>query len=676
MPRASKAEIQTEHDLSSARVEVEELRAKVEYHNHRYHVLDAPEVSDADYDALMKRLADLEQRFPELLTPDSPTQRVGGAPSALFSPVAHSSRLLSLDNAFDFDELAAWHNRASRGLGHDPTFVCEPKIDGLSIMIAYEKGSLVRGATRGDGVIGEDVTANVRTIRAVPQRLRISKPPGWLEVRGEVFLKLKDFEAVNAELAEAGRPLFANPRNCAAGTLRQKDPAATARRPLSIYFHGLVRADGLRLRSHHELLDYLTQAGLRVHPDARAAADLEEVKAYCTQLGERRHDLDHEIDGVVVKIDPVADQDDLGATSKAPRWAIAYKFPPEERTTKLNDIRVNVGRTGAVTPYAILEPVFVGGVTVSQATLHNPDEIARKDLLIGDTVVIRRAGDVIPEVVAPIPSLRTGAERKFVMPSNCPVCGSELSRPEGEVVTRCVNLDCPAQVLERIFHFASRGGMDIEHLGGKTAYNLVELGFINDLGDIFLLNEEHLSKLPLFKDKSVQNLLSAIERAKQRPLHRVISALGVRHVGGVAARALADHFGSVGAIVAAPEEEISAVEGIGPVIAASVKEFFSRPETLALIEKLKGAGVTLSEERRRAGGPLTGKTFVITGTLERWSRDEAKGLIEERGGKVASGVSKKTDYLVSGESPGSKLEKAREVGVEILDEDGFAELIG
>ena len=665
-------------DLQTAQLTVEELRSRINHHNYRYHVLDAPEISDADYDALMRELQALEERFPELITPDSPTQRVGAAPSELFAPVQHSAPLLSLDNAFSEEDLDAWYGRVLRGLEHEPTFVTEPKIDGLSVVVVYENGKLTRGATRGDGSTGEDVTANIRTIRAVPAALRetkTAKVPAWLEIRGEVFLRLEDFEKINEDQGEQGKPLFANPRNTAAGMLRQKDPKVTASRPLQIAFHGIVRCDGVRINSYTQSIELMKEWGLRPHPLSEPAKTIDDVKAYTNELVAKRHSLDHEIDGAVVKVDEYTDQFDLGATSKAPRWAIAYKFPPEEKTTVLNDILPSIGRTGVITPFAVLEPVHVGGVIVRQATLHNPDEIARKDVRIGDTVVVRRAGDVIPEVVAPIPSLRTGKEKRFKMPSKCPACATALVRAEGVVATRCPNLACPAQVVGRLIHFAGRGAMDIEHMGEKTVSALVERGYLDDFGDVFELTDEQIAELPGFKDRSITNLRKAIEGAKQRPIDRLLFGLGILHLGGTGAKALADAFGSIDAIAQASEEDIAAVEGIGPVIAASVREFFDRPQTKAVIDKLARAGVQLAEQRKRASGPLLGKTFVITGTLEKWSREEAKALIEAAGGKVSGSVSKKTDYLVAGEAAGSKLDKAQQLGVEIVDEAGLEKLL-
>jgi DNA ligase (NAD+) len=667
---------QADSELAEAKRRVEELRAQIEHHDYRYYVVDAPEISDAEYDKLMRELDALEHRHPELLTPDSPTQRVGGkAATALFAPVRHSARLLSLDNAFDDAELGAWRDRVIKGLGREPGYVCEPKIDGVSVAVVYERGRFVRGATRGDGETGEDVTANVRTIRGVPQRLRLESPPEWLEVRGEVFIRLADFDAINRELGDAGKPLFSNPRNATAGLLRQKDPSVTAGRPLSVYFHGLIRVVGRRFGSYSEALAALREAGLRTHPESKKCAGLEGLRSYVADMQARRHALEHEIDGAVIKVDSFADAGELGETSKFPRWAIAYKFPPEEQTTKLRDIQVSVGRTGAVTPFAVLEPVRVGGVTVSMATLHNADEVVRKGVLIGDTVVVRRAGEVIPEVVAPIPSLRTGDERAFVMPKLCPQCKTEIVRPEGEAVARCPNLQCPAQVWGRIVHFASRGAMDIEHLGERTAGELLDRNLVADPADIFFLGPEQIGQLPNFKDKSIANLQAAIEAAKDRPIDRLLYGFGIRHVGATAARVLADAFGSIDKIAAAPAEEIAAAPGIGEVIATAVRAFFDRPETGALLDKLRRAGVRLDEQREQRTGPLTGKTFVITGTLAALSRDEAKAKIEALGGKVTNSLSSRTDYLVVGESPGSKLEKATKLEVATLDEAAFLALL-
>ncbi len=541
--------------------------------------------------------------------------------------------------------------------------------------VAYERGRLVRGATRGDGDVGEDVTANVRTIRAVPHRLRGDAPPDWLEVRGEVFMRVADFDRINLDLGAAGKPLFANARNATAGLLRQKDPTVTAGRPLTVYFHGLIRMDGRTPPSYSETLAYLRELGLRTHPESKPLATLDDVRAYVADMAARRHALEHEIDGAVIKVDRFADANELGATSKFPRWAIAYKFPPEEQTTKLRDIQVSVGRTGAVTPFAMLEPVRVGGVTISMATLHNAEEVLRKGVLIGDTVVVRRAGEVIPEVVAPIPSLRNGSERAFVMPTDCPACGTPIVRPEDEAVARCPNLQCPAQVLARIVHFASRGAMDIEHLGERTAGEMLDRGLVATPADIFFLTPEKLGQLPNFKEKSIANLSAAIAGAKDRPIDRLLYGFGIRHVGSSAARALADAFGSIDKIATAPAEEIAAVEGVGDVIAGAVRAFFDRAEIREQLERLRAAGVRLEEQRAPRTGPLTGQTFVITGTLAAFSREEAKARIEAQGGKVTNSLSAKTTFLVVGDSPGTKLEKATKLGVRTLDETAFTQLL-
>ncbi len=661
--------------LSDARKRIEELRVQLEHHNYRYHVLDAPEISDAEYDRLIRELESFEQAYPEMLADDSPTQRVGASPATLFAPARHSSPLLSLANAFDDGELIAWRDRVVKGLGREPTYVAEPKIDGVSVAVVYERGRLTRGATRGDGRVGEDVTANVRTIRAVPARLRTNTPPDWLEVRGEVFLRVVDFDRINEEQGAAGKPLFANPRNATAGLLRQKDPQVTGTRPLSVYFHGLVRIAGWHLESYTETLAYLRDLGLRTHPEGKVCATLDDVRAYITDMEARRHALEHEIDGTVIKVDRHSDQNELGATSRFPRWAIAYKFPPEEQTTKLCDIMVSVGRTGAVTPFAVLEPVRVGGVTISMATLHNADEVARKGLLIGDTVVVRRAGEVIPEVIAPIPSLRDGSELDFVMPKECPHCGTELLRIESEAVVRCPNLLCPAQVWGRVVHFASRGAMDIEHLGERTASELLDRKLISDPADIFSLKEKEIAQLPGFKDRAISNLVDAIAAAKDRPIDRLLFGFGIRHVGASAARALANAFGSIDRLAAASADGISTVDGVGDVIAGAVRAFFDRPDTAVMLDKLRRAGVRFEEVRDGRTGSLTGKTFAITGTLTMMSREEAKEKIEALGGKVTNSLSIRTDYLIVGEMPGSKLAKATRLDVATLDLKAFLALL-
>jgi DNA ligase (NAD+) len=653
---------------------IEELRKAIDHHSYRYHVLDEPEVADVEYDALVAELIELEAAHPELVTPDSPTQRVGAPPSDLFAPVTHRTQMMSLDNCFSLEELKAWAKRLQRIIAKADGFVTELKMDGIAVNLIYEDGIFVKGATRGDGRVGEDITGNLRTVRAVPLRLR-GNAPRVLEARGEVYMPIKDFEELNERLGEAGVRQFANPRNAAAGSLRQKDPNVTASRNLSLICHGVGYLDGTRVTSHWESLLLMRDLGLRTNPKNRRLESLDEVYDFCTYWQQHRHDVPYEIDGVVVKVDPIAQQEELGYTAKAPRWAIAYKYPPEERTTLLNDIQVHIGRTGAVTPFARLEPVFVGGVTVSTATLHNEDEIKRKGLLIGDTVIVRRAGDVIPEVVGPVVSTRTGKERSFEMPKKCPSCGSDILRPPGEAVARCSGIDCPSQRVERLFHFAGRGAMDIEGLGYKTIIAMTEREWLNDISDIYYLRREQLEELEGFGEKSIDNLMSAIERSKTRSLGNLLVGLSIPHVGGTAAFDIAAEVGSLDKLRVMSAEDLQALEGIGPTIAASIETFFAQERNLAVIDRLKAAGLDPQAPSRKRGGALEGKTFVLTGSLERFSRAEATAAIEERGGKVTSGVSKKTDYVIVGADPGSKRDKAVQLGVETLDEPAFASLI-
>jgi DNA ligase (NAD+) len=668
--------VPAELSLGEARRRVEELRAEIDRHNYLYYVLDRPEISDAEYDRLYRELVELEERYPELRTPDSPTQRVGAPPAEAFAPVRHHARMYSLDNAFTREELAAWVERVRRAVG-EVTFACELKIDGVACAMVYEDGRFVRGATRGDGVTGEDVTANMRTIRALPMRLRDPAPPALLEVRAEVYLPVEAFEKLNAELEAAGKPTFANPRNAAAGSLRQKDPQVTASRPLTYLVHGVGAVRGKRFETHTAWLAWLREAGLRTSPHVEEARDLEGVWAFIERWRERRHDLDFEIDGVVVKVNEIRAQEELGYTAKAPRWAIAFKYPPEEAVTRLRSIEVHVGRTGAATPYAVLEPVRVGGVTVTTATLHNADEVARRDVRPGDWVIVRRAGDVIPEVVGPVRERRPKGLRPWRMPKTCPSCGSEIVRPEGEVVAYCTGIDCPSQRIERIFHFASRGAMDIEGLGYQTITELVERGLLKDVGDIYALTDQDLASLTGFKERKVANLRRAIEASRSRPLARLLTGLGIRHVGGTVAERLAAHFGSLEALEAASEEEIAAVEGIGPVIARSVVEFFRQPRNRAVLDKLRRAGVRTSEERRPSRRtPLTGKTVVLTGGLSSMTREEAKEALREAGATVTETVSKRTDYVVAGANPGSKYDRAVALGVPIIDEEELLRLLG
>ena len=653
-----------------------ELREAIDYHSYRYHVLDDPEIADVEYDALVRELIEIEEAFPELVTPDSPTQRVGAPPSDMFAPVEHRSSMMSLDNAFTFEELRAWGDRVVRLLGQEPSsFVTELKMDGVAVNLIYEDGVLVKGATRGDGRVGEDITANLRTVKAVPLRLR-GKPPPVLEVRGEVFMRTDDFEKLNERLTEAGQRPVANPRNGAAGSLRQKDPKVTASRNLSLVCHGVGFVEGMRFKSHWEALAAIRDWGLRTNPENREAADLEAVYAFCKHWEEHRHDVPYEMDGIVVKVASLAEQDELGWTAKAPRWAIAYKFPPEERTTVLQDIKVHVGATGAATPWAQLEPVFVGGVTIGTATLHNEDEVARKDLRIGDTVIVRRAGDVIPEVVGPVVGKRTGKEKKFRMPKKCPSCKHDLVRPEGEAVYRCMNVECPSQRIERLFRFAGRGAMDIEGFGYKTIMQFVELGWLRDVGDIYYLEPGPILELESWGDISVNNLMASIEKSKKRPLGNLLFGLTIPHVGGKVAHDIAREAGSIDRLKEMSAEEITEMEGVGPVMAASIAAFFSDERNLEVIDKLKRAGVDPHEAPKRLDGPLLGKTFVVTGTLQTFTRDGVTKAIEGAGGKVAGSVSKKTDFVVLGENPGgSKFNKAQELGTPTIDEAELTKML-
>jgi DNA ligase (NAD+) len=653
---------------------VEELRDLINHHDYRYYVLDDPEVSDVEYDELMRELRALEEEFPEFVTPDSPTQRVSGRPTELFAPAQHRVPMLSLDNAFSWEELEAWGKRVERQVGKQSDFVCELKIDGLAVALTYEDGAYVRGATRGDGRVGDDITANIRTIRSVPMRLRDEKPPPLLEVRGEVYLPVKAFERLNQDLAEREQKVFSNPRNAAAGSLRQKDPSITASRPMRLWCHGVGAVEGRRFDRHSSILGYLQEAGLPVAPQTERMATLEEVFAFCERWQKDRHSIDYEIDGVVVKVDQIALQEELGATSHAPRWAIAYKFPPEERTTLLRKIDVHTGRTGIVTPFAQLEPVFVGGVTVTTATLHNEDEVKRKDVREGDTVIVRRAGDVIPEVVGPVLPKRPPNARPWRFPKKCPSCGTPLVRKEGEAYRRCPNKKgCPSQNIEWLFAFASRGAMDIETLGYKTGMLLIDMGWVKDPADVYSLTREHLAQLPGFKEKKIDNLLSAIEGSKDRPLWRLLVALNIPHVGSHVAQVLARAFPSVVRLKEATVEDLVAVEEIGPEIAQSVHDWFHDSTNRKLLERLAAAGVRTEDPEPEAApdGPLSGTTIVITGGLESLSRSDAERAAQEAGARVASGVSKKTDFVVVGENPGSKYERAVQLGVETVDEKAF-----
>ncbi|MFG1778553.1 NAD-dependent DNA ligase LigA [Micromonospora sp. NPDC049051] len=657
-------------------------------HQYRYYVLDAPTIPDAEFDRLLRELEALEEQYPALRTPESPTQRVGGTFSTDFTPVAHAERMLSLDNAFADEELAAWAERVERDAGGPVPYLCELKVDGLAINLTYERGRLVRAATRGDGRTGEDVTANVRSIRDVPGQLATSDEfgavPEFVEVRGEIYFPVAAFADLNAGLVEQGKPPFANPRNAAAGSLRQKDPRITASRPLRLVVHGIGARRGFQPVTQSESYAALRAWGLPTSDRWRVVPDLAGVAGYIAHYAEHRHDVEHEIDGVVVKVDPVSIQGRLGSTSRAPRWAIAFKYPPEEVNTKLLDIDVEVGRTGRVTPRAVLQPVKVAGSTVAYATLHNAREVERKGVLIGDTVVLRKAGDVIPEVLGPVVDLRPADARPFVMPTTCPACGTPLApAKEADVDIRCPNSrTCPGQLRERVFHLAGRKVFDIEALGQKGAAALLDAQVITDEGDLFSLDEEQLARSPFFVNKdgtlgsNAVKLLDNLAVAKERDLWRVLVALSIRHVGPTAAQALARHFRSIEAIDGASEEELSSVDGVGPTIAASIREWFAVDWHRELVRKWREAGVRMAEETVDEGPrPLEGLTVVVTGTLPGFSRDQASEAIQSRGGKVSGSVSKKTSFVVVGENPGSKADKAASLKVPVLDEEGFRVLL-
>ena len=670
-----------ERKLAEAELRVEELRELVNHHLYRYHVLDDPEVSDAEYDELIGQLRALENEFPELITPDSPTQRVGAAPAELFRPVPHRAPMLSLDNAFSEEELRAWGARVDRGLaGATPTFVCELKIDGVACALTYEDGVLTVAATRGDGRVGEDITANVRTLKSIPRQLETEDPPSVIEVRGEVYFPVKAFEELNVRLTEAGERPFANPRNGAAGSLRQKDAKITASRPLRMWVHSFGAAEGITFGSHSDFLAWSEKVGLPVPPTNHRTKNLKEILAFLRRWEKKRHSLDWEIDGAVIKVDDAKLQRRLGATSHAPRWAIAYKFPPEERTALLKSIEVHTGRTGKITPFAVLEPVFVGGVTITNATLHNEDETRRKDVRKGDTVIVRRAGDVIPEIVGPVLAKRPKNARQVEDAQELLlVRHRRWCAAEGEADWRCPNkAGCPDQSVEWLFHFAGRGAMDIEGLGYKTGIALLTKGFIKDPADIYRVTDEQMAELDGFATKSIENLRRAIDASKDRPLWRLLAGLNIRHVGSHVAQVLASAFLTVDALAGASADEIDAVPEIGPEVAATVAAWFEDPDNLALIEKLREAGVRLEDEPPPDEGPkpLEGKTIVLTGGLDTLSRDEATKLAQRAGARVSSSVSKKTDFVVAGENPGSKHDQAVKLGVEIVDEQELLRRLG
>ena len=656
-----------------------ELRERIDYHNERYFALDDPEIADAEYDELMRELRAIEDEHPGLVSPDSPTQGPGRAPNTTFAAVIHVARMLSLDNAFDRDELRAWYERIEKLVPPPIEFVGEPKLDGLAISLLYEEGRLVRAATRGDGVTGEDVTPNVATIAAIPRTLSGSAIPTRLEVRGEIFMPLAAFEELNRRQGEAEERLFANPRNAAAGSLRQKDARVTASRDLDFSAYQLgVQEGGPKLRSHHETLEWLGALGLPVNPQIARLPDLDAIYQFCERAEAMRHSLGYEVDGAVIKVDDLAQRDEMGTTSRAPRWAVAFKFPPEEKTTTLLGIMVSIGRTGRATPFARLEPVFVGGSTVGLATLHNQDEVARKDVRPGDVVIVRKAGDVIPEVVGPVLAKRKKGARRWKFPTDCPACGTPLVRLDNESDHHCVNVECPEQRVQRIVYFAGRVAMDIEGLGEERVRQFVDAGLVGDVGDIYSLTVDALVPLERMAERSAENLVGGIDASKSKGLAKVLVGLGVRHLGPTAAQAVARALGSMDAVEAASVEELTAIDGVGPVIAESVQRFFAVARNRQVVEKLATAGVDLTAPMTEVleGEPtLTARTFVLTGGLDGWSREEAQAAIEARGGKVVSSVSKKTSYVVVGASPGSKLAKAETLGVAILDEAGFADLL-
>ena len=658
---------------------IDQLRKRIHYHNYLYHVMDNPEISDAAYDRLMKELEELETRNPELITSDSPTQRVGKAPLKEFKTVRHTIPMLSLSNSFEEDEIREFDHRIKRFLKvtDDVEYVTEAKLDGVAVELVYEKGKFSVGSTRGDGTIGEDVTLNLKTIRSIPLQLldiETVPVPDRLEVRGEVFLGKREFKSLNRKREDSGEPLFANPRNAAAGSLRQLDSRVTAERPLDIFCHGIGETSGIMFKTHWDVLRTFSQLGLKVNPVAYRCATIEEVIRRCKEIERKRKELDYEIDGAVIKLNDLALQKRLGTISRSPRWALAYKFEAHQEVTKIKDIVVQVGRTGALTPVAIMEPVKVGGVAVSRATLHNQDEIDKKDVRIGDFVIVQRAGDVIPEVVKVIESKRTGREKRFVIPDRCPVCGSEAIRTETEAVSRCLGLSCPAKLKESIKHFASKRALHIEGLGDKLINQLVDKGLIQNVSDLFFLTVQDLAGLDRMAEKSAENVIRAIEQSKGAGLERLVYALGIRHVGEHTACVLVRHFGSIEGLMGADENSLLSVKEIGPEVAQSVVRFFKQGDNVYVVNRLKEVGVSFAPVKGEIEGSLEGMVFVFTGGLKKYTREEAKEMAERRGGKVGSSVNRRTNFLVVGESPGSKLNQAKELGITIISEREFEKL--
>ncbi|WIF94063.1 NAD-dependent DNA ligase LigA [Caminicella sporogenes] len=665
-------------DKQKAQERIRELKEKINYHDYRYYVLDNPEITDYEYDMLMKELIELEEKFPEFIAQDSPTQRVGGKPLVKFEQVAHIVPLLSLSNSYDENDLLDFDRRIRKEIGNKVEYVVEFKIDGLSVALKYENGKFVRGATRGDGLIGEDVTNNLRTVKSIPLALLENID---IEVRGEVYISKKKFADLNKRQEESGQPVFANPRNAAAGSLRQLDPKVTASRPLDIFIFSILKIEGKDLNKHSEGLEYLKKLGFKTSK-YELCKNINEVIQLCKKWHEKRHELPFEIDGLVIKVNDLNKHEILGTTAKSPRWAIAYKFPAEEKETVVKDIIVQVGRTGVITPTAVLEPVRIAGTVVSRATLHNQDFINEKDIRIGDKVIIHKAGDIIPEVVRVLKDKRTGNEVKFELPKECPACGEKTVRLEGEVAVRCINMACPAQLRRKIIHFVSRDAMNIDGLGEAIITILLEKEFIKDPGDLYYLNDkkDELVKLERMGEKSVSNLLNAIENSKNNDLSRLINALGIRLVGSKAAKVLAEEFKSIDSLINASIEKLTAIDEIGPKMAESIVEFFRDEKNLEIIEKMKRAGVNMESKKKATEDgeielKLKDKTFVLTGTLNNYTRNEAKEIIERLGGKVTGSVSKKTSYVLVGENPGSKLDKANKLGVRVITEEEFEEMI-
>ena len=670
-----------QRDLEAARERVEELRGLIRYHDHRYHTLSAPEIGDSQYDALRVELIALEGTFPDLITPDSPTQRVAGEPSVEFDSVEHREPMLSLSNVFGRDGLLKWHERVVRLLERDDlSFVCEPKIDGLAISLIYERGSFALGATRGDGYRGENITPNLRTIRSIPLRLAVDDPPAAMEVRGEVYLSKGEFAKLNAARAAEGEQLYMNPRNTAAGSLRQLDPGVTASRRLDLFVYQLGWIDGgTPPDAHSEAMAWLAEAAFPTNPLSQRFESIDEVAAFCEEWEGRRDELDYEIDGVVIKIDSLEAQRQLGTVGRDPRWATAWKFPAEQAVTRLNEIQVSVGRTGVLTPFAALEPVFVGGATVGMATLHNLAHIQELDIRAGDDVIVQRAGDVIPQVVGPVLSRRKGRRlRKFKMPTVCPVCGTPVEHDPEQAAYYCPNRECPVQIARTLEHYTGRGALDIEGFGEQLSWRLVELGFVKTLSDLYALPDRHEELLELdgIGEKTLDRLFANLEASKQQPLHRLLIGLSIRHVGGETARALALSFGTMETLRAASVDEIEAIDGIGPIVAEAVHKHFQDDRNAALIDRLTAAGVRMDEEVSARGGPFEGMSIVATGSLSRWSRNEIEDLVKRLGGRFAGSVSKKTAFVLAGEGGGSKREKAESLDVEVLDEDEFAARYG